>query len=57
MEKLIRGEDVKSVCSLGKGVYGGVEVGESMTQLRRCARRGSGSERALLGVVGGREYT
>lgn len=37
-EKPIRGGDVKSVCSLGKGVYGGVDSGESITQLLRCER-------------------
>lgn len=34
--KAIRGEDVKRVCSPGRGVYGGFEVGESITQLYEC---------------------
>ena len=33
IEKDMRGEDVKSVCSFGRGVKGGREEGESMTQL------------------------
>ena len=37
-EKAIRGLDVNSVCSFDKGVYGGVEEGESITQLPRCER-------------------
>lgn len=32
----MRGADVKTVCSCGRGVNGGDAEGESITQLRRC---------------------
>lgn len=38
----MRGEEVKRVDSPGKGVYGGVEAGESMTQLVIRERRREG---------------
>jgi hypothetical protein len=34
----MRGDEVKRVCSFGRGVKGGCWEGASMTQLRRCER-------------------